>query len=274
MAVWIHVGNNEDVQTLRRMSGLVTPMALRVAVTLGLPDRLRGEAATPGTLATELDVHPTALELLLGHLVTLGVVDRTGAGYRTTEFGANLCADAGNGLHNFLHHDSAAGRAHSIRTGEAAYPLRYGRDFWADLAAQPHLRAAFDRQTTWRIREQVPQFVAAVDWARFATVVDVGGGPGDLLAAVLEAHPAGCTATSSAWTSGPRCASSASWASARGRLSAVQRPPQLGRRAGPPHPGPLRRGHARASAAARRRVHPGRGAGTEMDLIMLVHVGG
>ncbi|MEU0882301.1 methyltransferase [Lentzea sp. NPDC005914] len=314
------MGNDTDIRLLREMSGLVTPMALRVAVTLGLPDRLRADhaanstptnapatatdvaaatdadsgatgaataeavgadtadpaaetttvadaaaattaapgaadaatttapgpatgaglttdaaatapssnaatiVATPGSTATatvaapvstvvagpaatgpatvdrlaaELDVDPMALELLLGHLVTLGVVDRIDAGYRTTEFGANLCADAGTGLHNLLHHDTAAGRAdlafvdlaHSIRTGEPAYPLRYGRDFWTDLAERPHLREAFDRQMTWRIRQRIPRFVEAFDWARFATIVDVGGGPGDLLAAVLEAHP-------------------------------------------------------------------------------------
>lgn len=191
------MGTDDDVKTLRQMSSLVTPMALRVAVTLGLPDRLKADAPA-GDLATELGVDPVALELLLGHLVTLGVVERTGSGYRTTGFGANLCADTGNGLHNLLHHDTAAGRAdlafvdlaHSVRTGEPAYPLRYGQDFWTDLAEQPHLREAFDRQMTWRIRQRVPKFVRAIDWERFGTIVDVGGGPGDLLAAVLDAHPA------------------------------------------------------------------------------------
>ncbi|GAB2831060.1 methyltransferase [Lentzea nigeriaca] len=185
-----------DVHKLREMAGLVTPMALRVAVTLGLPDRLRTAAAVD-VLAAELDVDPTALELLLGHLVILGVVERVGDGCRTTEFGAQLCADAGNGLHNLLHHDTAAGRAdlafvdlaHSVRTGEPAYPLRYGTDFWTDLAEHPHLRDAFDRQMTWRIRERIPDYVAAVDWARFPLIVDVGGGPGDLLTAVLTADP-------------------------------------------------------------------------------------
>lgn len=197
VAGWIYVGNENEVQLLRQMAGLVTPMALRVAVTLGLPDRLRADhPAGVGHLAAELDVDPTALELLLGHLVTLGVVERAGDGYRTTGFGAHLCADAGNGLHNLLHHDTAAGRAdlafvdlaHSVKTGEPAYLLRYGQGFWADLAEQPHLREAFDRQMTWRIRDQIPQFVQAVGWERFKKIVDVGGGPGDLLTAVLEAH--------------------------------------------------------------------------------------
>ena len=102
-------------------------MALRVAVTLGLPDRLLA-AATAEQLGVELTQSPVALNLLLNHLTTLGIVERTPTGYRTTEYGANLCADAGNGLSNLLHLESAAGRAelalvelaHSIATGQAA----------------------------------------------------------------------------------------------------------------------------------------------------------
>jgi hypothetical protein len=42
---------------------------------------------------------------------------------------------------------------------------------------------------TYRLREQIPRIVTGFDWGRFATVVDVGGGRGDLLAAILAAHP-------------------------------------------------------------------------------------
>jgi hypothetical protein len=40
-----------------------------------------------------------------------------------------------------------------------------------------------------RFREQLPRLVSGVDWSRFGTVVDVGGGHGTLLAAILTAHP-------------------------------------------------------------------------------------
>jgi SAM-dependent methyltransferase len=126
------------------------------------------------------------------------LVERTSTGYRTTDFGANLCADAGGGLTNvLLHLDKAGGRAelalvellHSITTGQAAYPRRYGLDFWADLGEHPHLRESFDQQMTYRFLEQIPQIAAGYDWARFSTIVDLGGGDGTVLAAILGAHP-------------------------------------------------------------------------------------
>jgi hypothetical protein len=189
--------NDNDTDTIRRMAGLATPMALRVAVTLGLPDRLLGDGASVAELAVELGVAAVALDLLLDHLVTLGVVERTRTGYRTSPFGANLRVDAGNGLTDLLSLDTAGGRAelafvelaHSITTGHAAYPRRYEQDFWADLADYPHFRESFDRQMTHRIAEQIPRIVAGFDWSRFSTIVDVGGGRGSVLAAILAANP-------------------------------------------------------------------------------------
>lgn len=184
---------HDDTNTLRRLAGLATPMALRVAVTLGLPARLLS-AAGPSELAAELGVNPVALGLLLDHLTTLGVLEHTPTGYRTTAYGDHLRDDFTATL---LDLNTAGGRAelafvelaHSITTGEAAYPRRYGQDFWADLAENEDLRESFDRQMTFRIREQIPQLVAGYDWARFSTIVDVGGGRGDILAAILTANP-------------------------------------------------------------------------------------
>ncbi|MEU3770346.1 methyltransferase [Amycolatopsis keratiniphila] len=189
--------HDKDRQEFLRLAGLATPMALRVAVTLGLPDRLSGDGAAAGDLAAELGQSPLALDLLLGHLTTLGVLERTSTGYRTTEYGAKLRADAGNGLAGLLDINAAGGRgelafvelAHTIATGEPGYVRRYGKDFWADLAENPHLRETFDRQMTQRYLTQVPRFVIGFDWSRFGTLVDVGGGHGSLLAAILRANP-------------------------------------------------------------------------------------
>ncbi|GAB3155525.1 hypothetical protein GCM10027258_60650 [Amycolatopsis stemonae] len=186
---------SDGADTVRRMASLATPMALRVAVTLGVADRLRGEGVRTEDLAGELGVAPVPLDLLLAHLATLGFFERTAAGYRTTEYGEHLCGDTLTTV--LLDLDTAGGRAelafvellHSVTTGEAGYARRHGREFWADLDAHPTLRASFDRQMEHRLRAEIPQLAAGYGWGRFATLVDVGGGTGGLLAAILGAHP-------------------------------------------------------------------------------------
>ncbi|MCR6487555.1 methyltransferase [Amycolatopsis sp. OK19-0408] len=176
------------------MAGLATPMALRVAATLDLPGHLDGEGGATGPLAAELGVSPVALELLLSHLTTLGCFERTAAGYRTTAFGAKIRAGLTGVL---LDLNAAGGRAelafvellHSVTTGEGGYARRYGQDFWTDLAERPPLRESFDRQMALRFRGEVAQLVGGFDWGRFASVVDVGGGQGELLAGILTAQP-------------------------------------------------------------------------------------
>jgi hypothetical protein len=69
----------DDAAALRRLADLTTPMALRVAVTLGIPARLRGDGDTVENLARELAVSPVGLQLLLAHLATIDVVERTDA---------------------------------------------------------------------------------------------------------------------------------------------------------------------------------------------------
>lgn len=66
---------------------------------------------------------------------------------------------------------------------------RYGREFWADLEARPELRRSFDAQMNWRFRVQASQIAERFDWSRFSQILDVGGGDGTVLAAILHTHP-------------------------------------------------------------------------------------
>lgn len=117
--------------------------------------------------------------------------------YRATELGAQMGVDAPEGVKPLLDINCAGGRSHlafvellgTIVTGEPAYARRYGRDFWADLDAEPQLRRSFDAQMNWRFSVQAPQIAERFDWSRFAEIVDVGGGDGMVLEAILRAHP-------------------------------------------------------------------------------------
>ncbi|WP_410657663.1 methyltransferase [Amycolatopsis sp. lyj-112] len=181
------------------MADLATPMSIRVAATLGLAERAGSAGATAAQLATETGTSAAALQRLLDHLVTAGVfaLDAENGRYRPTSLGDQMREDAPAGIKPLLDITSAGGRAElafvdlleTITSGKTAYAHRYGREFWADIDAEPKLRSSFDAQMTWRFQKQAPQIAERVDWSRFPRILDVGGGNGTVLAAILDAHP-------------------------------------------------------------------------------------
>jgi hypothetical protein len=42
---------------------------------------------------------------------------------------------------------------------------------------------------SWRFQVQAPQIAERFDWSRFPEIVDVGGGNGTVLEAILRTHP-------------------------------------------------------------------------------------
>jgi hypothetical protein len=66
----------------------------------------------------------------------------------------------------------------------------YGEAAMAYFAARPELEAVFNDAMTEATTRALPGIVAAYDWSRFTRLVDVGGGNGTLMAAVLGSAPA------------------------------------------------------------------------------------
>jgi 2,7-dihydroxy-5-methyl-1-naphthoate 7-O-methyltransferase len=175
------------------MADLFTPMALRVAATLHLADHVAAGADSVPALVERTGADPDALGRLVNHLVAVGVLERSGTD-------ALSLTDLGDQLREgraWLDIEGAVGRADlsalrlldTVRTGRPAYPLTYGRGYWEDLAAQPALAESFDALMSARLRLEAPQVAAAYDWGALRHVVDVGGGDGTLLAAILTPHP-------------------------------------------------------------------------------------
>jgi hypothetical protein len=173
------------------MADLATPMAIRVAATLNLAEHAV-DGATADQLAADTGTSAPILQRLLDHLVTVGVFTLDDDQYRPTPLGAQL-----SHYKPLLDINRAGGRAdlafvellHTITTGASAYTHRYGREFWADLDAQPSLRQSFDAQMAWRFVDHAGQIAANFPWDRFTSVIDAGGGDGNLLCAILSAHP-------------------------------------------------------------------------------------
>jgi hypothetical protein len=178
---------------------LVTPMAIRVAATLRLADRIAAGTRTAAALAAVVDADTDALGRVLEHLVTAGVLTREDdAAYSLTALGEHLRDDDPSGVRPWLDLEGAIGRAdlcftqllHTVRTGEPAFPRMFGRPFWDDLSADPAREASFDALMGARLEADAPVVAGAYPWGELGHVVDVGGGDGSLLIAILRAHEA------------------------------------------------------------------------------------
>lgn len=78
---------------------------------------------------------------------------------------------------------------YALQTGKPAFEHVFGTPFFEYLAQQPHLGRIFNHLMGMDVNNRVAGIVEAYDFARVTTIVDVGGGSGALLAAILRANP-------------------------------------------------------------------------------------
>ena len=155
-----------------------------------IADHVDGQR-TLGEIATLARVDPLALRRLVRFLEPHGVFDFSDGRPSLTAKGRLLRSDSPVWSSLVLRgaNDAAGHLDHAMRTGGAAFPRAFGTDFWSFLAARPDEQDAF--ADAMRLQDAMLSVacVPAMDLSGVAAVADVGGGTGDLLAAILEANP-------------------------------------------------------------------------------------
>lgn len=183
---------------LDQLVDVATPFAVRTAVTLRVPDQIAAGVTRLDELAKVCEADPGALARLLRYLVHKGVfVEESPEVFALTDVGELLCDRGGGGRGAYLDLDGLGGRTdlafvglpHAIRTGEPSYATVHGRDYWADLDAQPEMRAYFDELMRSQQQFTASQVASLFPWHEVGHVTDVGGGSGGLLTELLVAHP-------------------------------------------------------------------------------------
>jgi hypothetical protein len=179
----------------RLLAGNQVQQAVHVAAKLGIADLLAGGPRPAGELAREAGAHPAALARLLRALAAFGVFAEEADGrWALTPAAALLRRGAPGSMRAFalwagdVSYRVFGALEHSVRTGEPAFEHLFGAEFFAWLAEHPEDAAVFDEMMAGNTAGVTP-LLAARDFSVARVVVDVGGGRGELLAAVLRAHP-------------------------------------------------------------------------------------
>lgn len=188
---------SERAQLRAMVTGFRLSAALNVAADLGLSDELVDGPRTPADLAQGVGADPDTLHRLLHALATVGVYDeRHDGSFANTALGEGLRSEVPDSIRPLARtlNSPALWAAwghlgHSVRTGENAFQAKHGVDAWTRRRDYPEENAIFNQNMTVQTTAIAAAVAAAYDFSDLSTIVDVGGGQGSLLEAVLTRHP-------------------------------------------------------------------------------------
>ncbi|MEO5766243.1 MAG: methyltransferase [Casimicrobiaceae bacterium] len=190
--------NPDPATTIRRLvEGYQVSQAIHVAATLGIADLLADGSRTSDELAESTGTHPPTLYRLLRALASVDVLREVdGRRFELTPLGEGLRSNVPDSIAGWAafigrpyYWQAWAGLLHSVRTGENAFRHVHNTDVWTYRSSRPDESAIFDRAMASLSRRSNAALLAAYDFGRFRTIIDVGGGNGALLAAIVAMHP-------------------------------------------------------------------------------------
>ena len=183
-----------DMQHL--MMGYRVTQLLYVAVKLGVADLLADGPKSAEELAEVAGAHADALYRALRALASLGVFTEVAPRrFALTPLADLLRTDHPRSMRAMvIFQGEEAYRAwgellYSVRTGAPAFDHIYTMSHFDYLAQHADASAVFNRTMGENTARSVSAIVGAYAFPATGVVVDVGGGHGTFLAAVLQAHP-------------------------------------------------------------------------------------
>ncbi len=182
---------------LDTMTSAWVAQGVYVVTKLGVADALRDGPLTAEAIAGRVGANPDALNRLLRALASHGIfTQRRDGRFALTPLSESLLADAPNSARGMvlfwgdpLHWEHWGQLSYSVATGRSAIEKLRGKPAFDWLPEVPELGAVFNDGMTSMSTMETPLVVSAYDFSRFDTVVDVGGGHGMLLGAILQKWP-------------------------------------------------------------------------------------
>jgi hypothetical protein len=182
---------------IEMLNGLTTAQVLHVVAELGIADLLTEGPRTSDELALATATHAGALYRLLRVAASLGILaESESRSFNLAPMGQFFRSDHPQSVRGWavytggpVYWGTWQHLGHSIATGQSAFRHLYGMSLWEYMDGHPEAQEIFDAAMTSRISAQRAAVVEVLDFAPGSTIVDVGGGAGALLAAILCADP-------------------------------------------------------------------------------------
>jgi hypothetical protein len=184
-------------QMLQIISGFWISRAVYVIAKLGIPDLLKDGPKSAEELALATKTHAPSLFRILRALVSVGVLNSAEDGrFAQTPVSETLVTDAPGSLRWFAvselgqeHYPAWGNLMHSVHTGEIAFDNFFGADVWKYFQQNPEDAAVFNNSMSAVTAHTNEAITSLYDFSQFGKIVDVGGGHGGLITAILEKNP-------------------------------------------------------------------------------------
>ena len=182
---------------LNMIRGFRVSQMIAAVAQLRIADHLTDGSRTVCDLARVTGSHEDSLYRLLRALASMGIfAEEDGPSFRLTPCAELLCSDVPGSLRA---NAEAVGEEwmwrpwgallHSIKTGEPAFDHLYRNNTWDWLAENLEAGRLFDQCMDESTGGDAAHIVAAYDFGHTRTIVDIAGGRGILLAAILRRNP-------------------------------------------------------------------------------------
>ena len=177
--------------------GAWTSQTITAVADLGVADALADGPLPIDELATRVGANPDALHRLLRFLISRGIFTRDGDGrYELTPLADVLRSDAPASMTAIARfvgsrqlREQWSFLTEAIRTGTSVVPALRGKSFFDYLGDDLEFGEIFNNAMTSLSGLSIGPVVDAYDFTSYGTIVDVAGGHGRMLAAILASAP-------------------------------------------------------------------------------------
>lgn len=183
--------------TLEQMiDGYADTQYVALAAHLGIADLLADGPLSADDLATATNSHPDALYRALRAMAARGLfAESDGRCFALTPLSTFLRSTHPDSLRSMAlrmggpWYRAYGALPYSVATGQNAFRHVYGKSLFEYLEEHPDEGEMFNQGMTSYTRKAIPTILAAYDFSWAQTIVDVAGGQGLLLSAILQANP-------------------------------------------------------------------------------------
>jgi DNA-binding PadR family transcriptional regulator len=184
------------VELMKLINGFQVSQAISAMATLGIADVLKDETLHSDDIARAVECDPGSLYRLLHALASAGLLEeQSDQRFQLTPVGDCLRSNSLNSRSAWARYvgrpyvwQSWGNLAESVKSGRSAFELLHDANLWKWRGERSEETNIFDAAMSELSRAGGIAIAPAHDFSSYEVIVDIGGGQGALLAAILSKH--------------------------------------------------------------------------------------